>query len=94
MVLLLRESGSLFWYLVYLFFLPGAVTVGAHVALLGFSIGLPSGGFRPSGLATLALIGSTGGPLLTASLSYFRLAPGFVPAIASTSLAIACDSAL
>lgn len=36
MVLLLRESGSVFWYLVYLLFLPSAVVVGAHEVLLGF----------------------------------------------------------
>lgn len=66
-IVLTGETGSLYWYLVYLLYLPSGLVIGASVALVGAALEPLSPARTTTLLAGLAAIGSLGAPLLTTS---------------------------
>lgn len=94
-VWILGESGSAYWYLVYLFFLPGGLLVAAHMSLFGASLRWKDLSLVPITLSVPALTASTASPLLSVSVFYEWLVPNTeVPGTAASLVALGLDLAL
>ncbi len=65
LVVLLGESGSRFWYLVYGLFIPSGLLISAHWGLMVVSLRQRGGRIEPLFLGPAAFIGSLAAPIVT-----------------------------